>query len=70
MDFYVLIQVSPLSEAKSTTRDRTNIGSFIGVNPEVVEEIVPFPEHFPTITVVTRKHLRYPTCLKTGIFDH
>ena len=57
MDFYVLIQVSPLSEAKSTTRDRTNIGSFIGVNPEVVEEVVPLSKMLSAVIVVAFQNL-------------
>lgn len=53
----VLIEVCSLSEAKATIFKRANIGSFIGVNPQMIEKIVPLSEMFSTIFMITFEYL-------------
>lgn len=55
--FYVLIKVGSLCEAKSTVIVRTNIGSLIGVNSQMVKEVVPFSEPFVAALVVALQDL-------------
>ena len=53
MHLNMLVKVSSLGETVSTANVRTIVWSFIGVNSEVVEEVVPFAEMFPTVSMVT-----------------
>ena len=51
MDLNMLVQVSLLCEGKATAWEVALIRSFVCVNSEVIEEIVPFSEHFAAIVV-------------------
>jgi len=46
MDFNMFIKVSLLGEAEFTVIMWALVWSFIGMDPQVVEEIVPFSESF------------------------
>jgi hypothetical protein len=47
VDLQVLVQISFLSEALVTVLEWAVVGSGVGVNHQVVEEIMPFPEGLP-----------------------
>ena len=51
MDFHMLIQVCFLSERVGTLREGAMVGPLLGVDPQVVEEVVPFSEHLGAIGV-------------------
>ena len=52
MHFYMFVQVGSLSETKVTTSEATFIRSFVCMDPQVIEEIVPFSKVFVTIFLI------------------
>ena len=56
MHFHMLVQISSLSEAKIAIFESALIRSLVCVNPEMIKEIVPFPEPLVAILVVAFKH--------------
>jgi len=60
MYFDMLVEVRSLGEAESTVLERTHVGALIGVDAQVVEEIVPFTEPFIAAIVITFEHLNVP----------
>jgi hypothetical protein len=67
MDFHVLVQVGFLRKAEVAALDQTGVGSLACVDPQVVEEVVPFTEMFATILVIALKDLNVP--FGFGIFE-
>ena len=57
MHLDMFIQVRPLGEAESTFWEGAYIRSLIGMDPQMVKEIVPFPEMFATVLVIALKNL-------------
>lgn len=57
MDLNVLVQISSLCEAEVAVRNRAHIGSFICMDSQMVEEIVPFSKPFVTSFMVAFKDL-------------
>jgi hypothetical protein len=53
----MLVKVCSLSETKVAIGERTSVGSFVGMDPEVIEEVVPFPEMFSAFIMVTLQDL-------------
>lgn len=51
VDIQMLVQVCLLSESHLAAGNSASIRPLIGVNTEVIEEIVPFPEHFSAVTM-------------------
>jgi hypothetical protein len=60
MYFNMLVEVGSLGEAESTVLEGAHVGALIGVNAQVVEEIVPFTEPFVAAIVITFEHLDVP----------
>lgn len=56
MHFNVLVQVRSLSETKATIGDGAHIGSLIGVDSQMVKEIVPFSKPLVTTFMVAFKN--------------
>ncbi len=67
MDFNMLVQVGSLGEAELAAINWALIGSLVGVNPEMVEEVMPFPECFPASFVVTLQDL--DESLRFGVLE-
>lgn len=67
MHFNMFIKVSPLGEAEFAVRVGAGVGSFIGVDAEMVKEVVPLAEMFPAIFMVTFQNLYIP--LGFGILE-
>jgi hypothetical protein len=57
MYFDMLVEVRSLGETESTVLEGAHIGALIGVDAQVVEEIVPFTEPFVAAIVITFEHL-------------
>ncbi len=55
--FDVFIEVGPLGEGELAVLVGALVGPFVGVNPEVVEEVVPFAEGFSASLVIALEHL-------------
>ena len=53
MNFYMLIEVSPLCEAKLAILEGTYIWPLVSVNSEVIKKIVPFTEPFIAPFMIT-----------------
>jgi hypothetical protein len=51
MDFHMLVQVRFLSESVVAVWERALVRSLLGVDSQVVEEVVPFSEHFGAVAV-------------------
>jgi hypothetical protein len=51
MDLHMLVQVRLLSESVVALWEIALIGSLLGVDSQMVEEVVPFPEHFGAVAV-------------------
>jgi hypothetical protein len=51
MDLHMLVQVCLLSESVVALREIALVRSLLGVDSQMVEEVVPFPEHFGALTV-------------------
>lgn len=60
MYFDMLVEVGPLCEAESTVVEGAHVGALVGVDAQVVEEIVPFTEPFVAAIVITFEHLDVP----------
>ena len=58
--FYMFIEIGSLSETEGASFMRAHIRSLICVDPQVVEEIVPFPEAFAAVFVITFEYLDIP----------
>lgn len=67
VDLDVLVEVSFLCEAEAAVGIGAGVGSFVGVNSEMIEEVVPFSEMFPAVIMITLKNLNVP--LGLGIFE-
>jgi hypothetical protein len=57
MYFYMLVEICSLSKTEAATRDRTNIGSFIGMDAQMIEEVVPFAEMFAAVFMIAFEDL-------------
>jgi hypothetical protein len=57
VDFLMLGEVGSLSEREVTLG--AGVGSFLGVDAHVIEEVVPFAEVFAAIGVVTHQDLHF-----------
>lgn len=57
MDFYMFIQVCLLSEGESAVWIWAQVGSFICVDSQMIKEIVPFPEVFAAVFLITLENL-------------
>ncbi len=53
MDLYVFVQVRSLSETKAAIGYRTYVRSLVGVNPQMIKEIVPFSKPLVAVFMVT-----------------
>jgi hypothetical protein len=53
VDFYVLVQISSLSETKAAIGYRTYVRSLVGVNSQMIKEIVPFSKPLVAVFMVT-----------------
>ena len=60
MDFHVLVQVRSLGETIGTARVVADVGSLVGVDAQMVEEVVPLPEPLVTPFVVAFKDFDEP----------
>lgn len=67
MHFHMFIQIRSLSEAESTVGEGAAVGSFICVDPQVVEEVVPLPEMFATVVMVAFQD--FDISLRFGILE-
>ena len=56
----MFIQIAPLSKSFIATIYWTNERFFIGMNSEVIEQVVPFPEAFLAPRMITYQVLRPP----------
>ena len=56
----MFVEVGPLSEAEPAVLVGADVGSLIGVDPEMIEEIVPLPEPLVAVLVVALKDLDVP----------
>ena len=52
VDLHVLVQVGFLGEAEVASLKLALVGLFVGVNPQMVEEVMPFSEYLPTVSVL------------------
>ena len=57
MNLNVLVQVGFLSKAEFATWIVALVGSLIGVNPQVVEEVVPLSEVLSAVVVIALENL-------------
>ena len=57
VNFDVFVQIRSLSEAESTIWEGAAVGSFIGMNPQMIEEIVPLSKVLSTVFMVTLQNL-------------
>lgn len=53
VDLHMLVEIGPLSETESTVGDGARVRSFVGVDPQVIKEVVPFSEMLATVVMVT-----------------
>lgn len=60
MYFNMLVEVGSLGEAESTVLEGAHVRALIGMDAQVVEEIVPFTEPFVAAIVITFEHLDVP----------
>lgn len=65
--FNMLVEVSLLSEAKLAALVGTVVGPFVGVDPQVIEEVVPFPKMFSAIVEIAFQDLDIP--LRLGVLE-
>ena len=64
----MFIQIALLCETLATSFYWADKWSFIGMNPHMVKQIMPFPKGLAAIVMVTEKNLRPATCLHIVIF--
>ena len=57
MDLNVFVEIRTLGEAEGATRDWAGVGSLVGVDAQVVEEVVPLPEVLAALFVVAFEDL-------------
>lgn len=55
MSLEMLLLVGGLVEGKSASVDRTHVRLLASVDAQVIKEVVPFSEDFPTVWIVTSK---------------
>ena len=60
MNFHMLVEVGSLSETEAATLMWTSVGSFISMDPQVIEEVVPFSEAFSAVIVIAFEYLNIP----------
>lgn len=60
MHLDMLVEVSPLREAKLAVGEGAHVGSLIRVNAQVIKKVVPLPEPLVAIFVVALEHLDVP----------
>lgn len=63
MDFHVLVKVSLLSEGMTTLWESAFIRPLLGVDSEMVEEVVPFPEDLGAFGVSAAEKSNYSSSL-------
>ena len=56
VDFHVLVQVCSLGESEATIGVRAIVRSFVCMNSQVVEEVVPFTKMLTTVSVIAFKY--------------
>lgn len=56
----MFVEVCPLCKAKAAIWEGTCVGSLVGVNSEVVKEVVPLAEVLAAVFVITLKDLDEP----------
>lgn len=61
VDLHVLHEICSLCEAVSTFRNLTYIRSLLGMNPEMVKEVVPFSKDLTAVLVSTREQSDDPS---------
>ena len=67
MDFDMFVQISSLGKAISAPWNWALVWSFVRVNPEVIEEIMPLPKVFSAIFMIALQYLNIP--LGLGILE-
>ena len=61
MYLHVFIQIGPLRETEPTIRDLAHVRPLFCVDPQVVKEVVPLPEHLAASLISAREQSNDPS---------